>query len=137
MLALQLQNPRMMMGLGADGQQVVAAATEAVADRVRRIRAKMISIGIPAAVGTGAVTMLTFAGAFGLAKSERVWAPAIWLGAVTTVGALVSVALAAKVADDTAKAAATTPAAPAVSPTVVATTPAPTPAPAAFYGYYY
>jgi hypothetical protein len=134
MLALQLQSPG-MMGLGADGQQVVAVVTETIAERVRRIRAKMISIGIPAAVGTGALTMLTFAGAFGLARSERVWAPAIWLGAVTTVGALVSVALAAKVADDTAKAAATpaTPAAP--SPTVVATTPA-APAPAAFYGYY-
>ncbi len=136
MLALQLQSPG-MMGLGADGQQVVAVVTETIAERVRRIRAKMISIGIPAAVGTGALTMLTFAGAFGLARSERVWAPAIWLGAVTTVGALVSVALAAKVADDTAKAAATptTTATPATSPTVVATTPA-APAPAAFYGYY-
>lgn len=126
MLAIQL-NDAGIMGLGADGQQVVAVATEAVADRVRRIRARMVSLGIPVAIGTGVFTTLTFAGAFGLAHSERVWAPAIWLGAVATVAGLVSVAVAAKATEDVAK----TTAAPAPV-TVTAPAAAPTPA-----GYFY
>jgi len=128
MLALQFQNGSHMMGLGANGQQVVVATTETIADRVARIRTRMIAIGIPAAVGSGAVTMLTFAAAFGLARTERVWVPAIWLGAVTTIGALVSVAVAAKATEDAAKSAtaATTPA------TAAPVTPTPTPT-ASFY----
>jgi hypothetical protein len=87
-----------IMGLAADG--TAAAVTATVADRVAAIRAKMLTIGIPAAVGSGVVTMLTFAGAFGLARTERVWTPAIWLGAATAIGGLISVALAAKAASD-------------------------------------
>ena len=99
-----------IMGLAADGTAAVVTAT--VADRVHRIRAKMLSIGIPAAVGSGVVTMLTFAGAFGLARTERGWTPAIWLGAATTLGALISVAIAVKAAENVtseATSAATTP----------------------------
>lgn len=91
-------------GLGMFGADpsVTQQVTQSIAERVAAIRAKMISLGIPIAVGTGAVTTLAFAGAFGLAHSERVWAPSIWLGAVATVAGLVSVAMAAKVASDTA-----------------------------------
>jgi hypothetical protein len=120
MLALQF-NDAGIMGLSADGQQVVAATSAAVADRVQRIRARMISLGIPVAVGTGVFTMLTFAGAFGLARSERVWAPAAWLGAVATIAGLVSVAAAAKVTEDAAKA----PTATVVAPAPAAVTPVP------------
>jgi hypothetical protein len=86
-----------MMGLGADGQ-LVTQVTESIADRIIRIRARMLTIGIPVAVGTGVLTTATFAGAFGLAKTERVWAPALLLGGVATLAALVSVAVAAKTA---------------------------------------
>jgi hypothetical protein len=102
MFAMQLQHSG-MMGLGDDGQQAMATSTQSmaagaqsVANRVASIRERMLAIGIPAAIGTGAVTMLTFAAAFGLARTERVWIPAIWLGAVSTIGALVSVAVAAR-----------------------------------------
>lgn len=101
MLALQLQNPG-IMGLSAEGQQVVASTTAAVAERVQRIRSKLISVGIPAAFIGGGVTTLVFAGAFGLARSERVWAPAIWLGAISTVGSLIATAIAAKAVNDVA-----------------------------------
>jgi hypothetical protein len=86
-----------MMGLAADGQ-LVAQITESIADRIIRIRARLLTIGIPVAVGTGVLTTATFAGAFGLAKTERVWAPALLLGGVVTLAALVSVAVAAKTA---------------------------------------
>ena len=84
-----------LMGLSADGQ-LLTKVTESVADRVARIRAQMISIGIPAAVGSGAFTTLVFAGAFGLAHTERVWAPALLLGGVATLAGLVSVAMASR-----------------------------------------
>ena len=86
-----------MMGLGDDGQLVVKV-TESIADRIIRIRARMLTVGIPVAVGTGVLTTVAFAGAFGLAKTERVWAPALLLGSVATLAALVSVAVAAKTA---------------------------------------
>jgi len=97
MLAIQLQDQESIMGLNAEGQ-LMAAITETVAERVARIRTRMIAIGIPVAVGSGLVTMLTFAGAFRLARTERVWTPAIWLGTVATVSGLISVTIAAQTA---------------------------------------
>jgi hypothetical protein len=119
---------RSFMGLNAEGVPV-APVTATIADRVAAIRARMIAIGVPVAVGSGVVTMLAFAGAFGLARTERVWTPAIWLGAVATIGGLISVAVAAKATDDAAKTAALAPTSPA--PTI-AIAPASTAAPAAF-----
>lgn len=89
MLALQHSN---FMGLSVDGA-FHAAVTETVAERVARIRNKMIG---------GGATTLIFAGAFKLAKSEQVWAPSLWLGGVSAVASLLSVALAAKTAADEA-----------------------------------
>ena len=132
MLALQRQHPRYMMGLGSDGQQLVTTTTDTIATRVAAIRAKMLTLGIPMAVGSGAVTMLTFAAAFGLARTERVWAPAIWLGAMTTVGALVSVAVAAKVAQDATQA---MPSAPMTTAAAAAPVATPAPTPTAFFFY--
>jgi hypothetical protein len=97
MLALQFHDAS-MMGLSAEGQ-LVTAVTESVTDRVTRLRARMIAIGIPTAVGSGIFTTLTFAGAFGLARTERVWAPAFLLGGIATLAGLVSVAVAAKTAE--------------------------------------
>ena len=151
MLALQYNGHGSMMGLGVYGMPLRDAAATAnaveqsIATRVAAIRAKMITLGIPLAVGTGAVTMLGFAGAFGLARTERVWAPAIWLGALATIGGLISVAMAAKVSSDAAAdqaaaaAATTTTTTPTTLPPPIDTTAqAPvdtTTAPAAF-GYY-
>jgi hypothetical protein len=129
MLAIQLQSLGSpdLMGLSYDGHLAATAATitESVAERVTRIRAKMLSVGIPVAVGTGIFTTLTFAGAFGFARSERVWAPALWLGGVATVAGLVSVAIAAKTAQDVADEAAKASA--LMSPREVFRTPAPAP----------
>ena len=113
-----------LMGLSAEGQ-LVQHITESIAERVVRIRARMLAVGISAAVGTGLFTTLTFAGAFHLARTERVWAPAFLLGGVGTMAALVSVALAAKaVADAEASAAAATT---TVTTTALPALPAPLP----------
>lgn len=131
---------RMTMGLGADGALMQATITQTVAERVQAIRNKMVTLGVPIAVGSGAITMLTFAAAFGLARTERVWAPALWLGAMTTVGGLITAAVAAKTAADEAKKQAETPTTvtPPVAPVAPVTpvTPAPTPDSVSTFGYY-
>lgn len=130
----------MTMGLGADGALMQATITQTVAERVQAIRNKMVTLGVPIAVGSGAITMLTFAAAFGLARTERVWAPALWLGAMTTVGGLITAAVAAKTAADEAKKQAETPTTvtPPVAPVAPVTpvTPAPTPDSVSTFGYY-
>lgn len=97
---LALQHHGSMMGLNRRGQ-FADAVTTTVAERVAKIRSDMLKIGIPVALGSGVLTMVTFAGAFGLAHTERIWAPAAWLGAATAVGALISVAIAAKTIEST------------------------------------
>lgn len=106
---LALQHHGSMMGLNWQGQ-FAEAVTTTVAERVAKIRADMLKIGIPVAIGSGALTMLTFAGAFGLAHTDRIWAPAAWLGAATAIGALISVAVTAKTMTDAATAETTVPA---------------------------
>lgn len=129
MLALQLRGPDSMMGLAYDGT-FQAAVAETVAERVARIRAKMVSVGIPASFATGIFTTLTFAGAFGLARTERVWLPSLLLGGVATLAALASTAVAATSVNAAAAPAATTTA--STAPAAAAPAAA---APAAF-GYY-
>lgn len=136
MLALQLRGPD-MMGLGADGA-FHAAVLDSVAERVARIRKRMIAIGVPVAVGSGVVTTLTFAGAFAFARSERVWAPSLWLGGVATLAGLLSTAIAAKtVAANAAASEASTPAPNAVAAETAAAEAAAVPAPAAFARAFY
>jgi len=144
MLALQLQGcSNCIMGLRDDAtpaQPSIATQVEqTIADRVAAIRAKMIQLGIPVAVGTGVVTMLAFAGAFGLARTERVWTPSIWLGALTTIGGLIGVATAAKATSDAATTAAATSTTTATTPTPATTPTATSPAanPAALGRFYY
>lgn len=131
MLEVQLQGcSNCIMGLDADAavqSSVTQQVTQTLAERVAAIRAKMISLGIPVAVGSGVVTMLAFAGAFGLARTERVWTPSIWLGALTTIGGLIGVATAAKATSDAAATAS------AAAPPATA---APAATPAAFGRYY-
>jgi len=136
---------RRMFGLAQDGSlmqaqaQAQATITQTVAERVAAIRQKMVAVGIPVAVGSGVVTMLTFAGAFGLARTERVWMPAIWLGALTTIGGLIAVATAAKTSEDVAKQqeAATTPVPTPVTPAPVTPTLPQTSTFGSYYGYGY
>jgi hypothetical protein len=122
MLALQHENAQMMFGQ-ATAPSVTQQVTQSIADRIAAIRAKMVKVGIPAAVGTGVVATFVSAGAFGLARTERVWTPSLFLGGVAVAAGLIATALAAKVAKDTATAqataAATAPtAAPATAPVV-------------------
>lgn len=104
----------------ATDPSVTQQVTQSVADRIAAIRAKMVKVGIPAAVGSGVLTMFVSAGAFGLARTERVWTPSIFLGGVATLAGLVATALAAKIAKDVATEQATAP---------VSTTPATATAP--------
>jgi len=128
MLALQFQDS---WGLAADGA-FHAAVTETVATRLARIRSKLVTVGIPTALIGGGVTTLIFAGAFGLARSERVWAPALWLGGVSAVAGLISVAMAAQTVEKVAVEAAAAP----LAPTPTAAETAVVAAQKAAYGYY-
>jgi hypothetical protein len=130
MLAIQLQDS---WGLAADGT-FHAAVTQTVAERIAQLRTKLLTVGVPAALISGGAVTLIFAGAFKLAHSERVWAPSLWLGGVSALSGLISVALAAHAAN---KAEAALAPAPVTTAAQAFTTAQPVAAQKSLYGYGY
>ena len=126
MLAFQVNGHSIMMGLGDDGAPSAPITAEVVMqqirDRVASIRSKLVTFGIPGAVLVGSATTLVFAGAFGVARTERVWTPALIIGGATALAGLLGLAGAAAAANAALPPAASTPA-PLPMPTPVATTP--------------
>jgi hypothetical protein len=53
---------------------------------------RLAAVGVPAAIIGGALTTLTFGVAFKLAKTERAWTPALFLGGITALAGLVKLA---------------------------------------------
>lgn len=152
MLAVNYDNN--FMDLGADGDPVPtppaplpneppipsvpvpASASEPTIEqqirtRAARIRDRLKLYGLPVVLGTAVATTFTFAGAFSLARTERVWSPALMLGFATLLGGLGRYYQLYRVASQAAAA----PTAPSV-PTVIATGPSPAASPNAL-GFYY
>jgi hypothetical protein len=88
-----------MMGLDEWGQQILAQAeadsTSRERARLARIRSRLLAVGIPSSVAGGLVTTLIFAGAFSVAKTERVWLPALILGGAAALSGLARAVVAA------------------------------------------
>jgi hypothetical protein len=126
MLAFQVNGHSVMMGLGDDGVPTAPVTAEAVMqqirDRVASIRSKLVTFGIPGAVLVGGATTLVFAGAFGAARTERVWTPALIIGGATALAGLLGLAGAAAAANTALPPAQPTPA-PLPAPTPIVTVP--------------
>ncbi len=101
---------RNLMGLAADGSSPSTATSTntqilaAIAARATAIRQQALTAGVPAAAIAGLSVMFTAAGAFGLAKTERVWLPSLYLGALTLISGLIGAAVVATNATATATA---------------------------------
>lgn len=108
MLAMQLNGYGFSMGLGADGTPAtttptapapVTPTTTTPPPPTQKEDKDLVSKGITMAAISGITTTAVFAGAFGLARTERVWTPALFLGALTLLTGLVNTAMVKKEAE--------------------------------------